>query len=934
MQPVDPNENPLNTHLEKSPAHGTHASVGDHLPPYLNPPALLALNMLSPPVLGIIIALVTLLVFKTQNHSMVTNAKKEIMAGCLAAEKALGTLEAIPSLLEEKSLKATAKAVQASVRGVGKGLVMIITVLEAVITFLIDTFRSTYLCCLELVVFGGLALIMFAVSEISDAVKSALNTIRLLIQSQVTAFNTVTQAAVKSINFVTKLVDVTLNVTEISIPALSQLENVTIGTTLEAELYKLNSSLPTLDDIRTKLDAFIDQPFDTMILKINTTTSNYTFIPSSRTANVTSLAVSSANSSADLCTGLDLTFIDDLGQDLDKITQWGVGILAALGVILIAVLLYLERLRYKSMSERIDLFNQSRSTLEKGKLYTDEDLMELIHLSQNGIVTVWTYKGLEKLRKLGERNQRTSKWFVALITHPLALMPLAMGIISLLSIQAQIAAIDAISRSAEETANDSIDSMANSMTSKLNARLAERGLIFANDINEDIAQVQTFMDDELFGTWVNTTTVVLNETLVEFYALVGEAVNVTFGSTILSGPINNFLYCIVGSKVESLEKALTWINENAHFSISTIDPDLSSDALVRPIATAALGSSDDPSDPGVVQRMISSYKKSLETSRILPFVFIGLWVIVFLGGLLTIWWTAQLELREQERTYRTEKLPSTRHFYSAKRAVNEWLGRRHDGRDEERESFVLSASPVRKIKILREAFQSSPVKMSFTRRNSINIEEEDGLKDGSLPRPLPQIPTSQSRQNSHFDLEGGQPRDSAYAWVSRSTGNAIVDGRASAGPSKRRFQENTRSLQTIEESKDPVEENDSLRLTLHPDHSLLSPPASSLPNARLMANVVVSPGEIYPFQYSGFLSAPHARYGTAMTPTCAPATKPSALESRTNRLSRLTSFVPVGSRAGAHSNSSRSNNIEDPFRTPFDDLDEQSTPSRTFHYHP
>lgn len=140
--------------------------IKERLPPYLNSPSLLALNVLSPPVFGIIIALTTLVLLSSQNHASIASAKKEILAGCNAAQKAVGTLEALPKLLQEKSLETSVEAVEKSVRGVGKGLMMVIVVLEAIVKFLIDTLRSSYLCCLELVVFGGLASIIGAVEEV------------------------------------------------------------------------------------------------------------------------------------------------------------------------------------------------------------------------------------------------------------------------------------------------------------------------------------------------------------------------------------------------------------------------------------------------------------------------------------------------------------------------------------------------------------------------------------------------------------------------------------------------------------------------------------------------------------------------------------------------------------------------------------------------
>lgn len=89
----------------------------------------------------------------------------------------------------------------------------------------------------------------------SDFVNSTLAGIRTNIQGDVAAANKVIQAAVSAINKVTSIVNVNLNVPQFDIPSLNSLANVTLPTGFEDALLKLNSSLPTLDELRDKLDA-------------------------------------------------------------------------------------------------------------------------------------------------------------------------------------------------------------------------------------------------------------------------------------------------------------------------------------------------------------------------------------------------------------------------------------------------------------------------------------------------------------------------------------------------------------------------------------------------------------------------------------------------------------------------------------------------------
>ena len=225
-----------------------------------------------------------------------------------------------------------------------------------------------------------------------------------------------------------------LTIDEFDVPALSQLQDVTIGSRLEAELRRLNSSLPTLDDVREKLDSFIDEPLNLIQAKINATTSNFTFEPSSAdssNASANSLAAASRTGPS-LCADLDLSFVDDLGRDLQKIKSWGIGLLvvamcvapcsllapptkadphpASASLVTIGILLYLETRRYRALLERIRLCRASQA--DRGS--SDErNMLEIVQLSQVGFAGVWVWRGLDRWKRLGDGSTRRGKWLGA-----------------------------------------------------------------------------------------------------------------------------------------------------------------------------------------------------------------------------------------------------------------------------------------------------------------------------------------------------------------------------------------------------------------------------------------------------------------------------------------------------------------------------------------
>lgn len=62
--------------------------------------------------------------------------------------------------------KQIVSAVNGSMNGAREALVLALTIMETIINFIIDTYRSTFLCFLELVVRGGLSILIGAIQEV------------------------------------------------------------------------------------------------------------------------------------------------------------------------------------------------------------------------------------------------------------------------------------------------------------------------------------------------------------------------------------------------------------------------------------------------------------------------------------------------------------------------------------------------------------------------------------------------------------------------------------------------------------------------------------------------------------------------------------------------------------------------------------------------
>jgi hypothetical protein len=157
---------------------------------------------------------------------------------------------------------------------------------------------------------------------------------------------------------VTSLVDVTLSVPNFTISALSFLENVTIPTTFESTLIKLNSSIPSLSELKSTIDSLIDMPFESLIADINSTRLEMAASFNSSILSVPSLSTLAASDTStlenELCGDLDTSLIDDTANALHKLSTIAIGLMFLLLVLVWAALCVWEWRRWRALKNTVD----------------------------------------------------------------------------------------------------------------------------------------------------------------------------------------------------------------------------------------------------------------------------------------------------------------------------------------------------------------------------------------------------------------------------------------------------------------------------------------------------------------------------------------------------------------------------------------------------
>ncbi|CCL98651.1 uncharacterized protein FIBRA_00653 [Fibroporia radiculosa] len=612
------------------------------LKPYLELPHLLSLTWLAYPILSLLFVAFRLQISAQSAQSSIASAKSDFISSCSAAQQAATSAASLPRYLAVAANDQISDAVNGTLDAARATLVLSLTIMEAIINFIIDMYRSTFLCFLELVVQGGLTLLISAVQEINSFLTTTLNGIRTAIQSDITSANNVIADAVNGINKINPFGNI--SVPQFSIPALTELENVTLPTDFETTLIKLNDSLPTLSALKSDIDSIVDTPFELLKKEINDTFAGFSF-------NSSVLPIPEQNTLS-FCNDLDTSFIDDLGEALLKVAKIGIIILVVLALLLLGANCAFEWYKWHLLKKHLQNTRDAwttdpsvyHSSLTKGAPtvdLSDHNLMILQADAQHPHL-MKIANALARLTHMGPSQYINLRWFLHYVFHPPALACFLIGFFGLLSVEIQVIAVRPLADEFSQQAVATVNSYADVIATSINGSMYNQSSVYANSINAQVDSIQSTINDGLFG-WVNGTTTTLNNTLNTFYTDLQDAVSTVFNGTILEQPVQEFIKCFIGGKVTDLEDALTFLHNNLQVDL----PRVNETALVlspsdvnevtAPIASAAIGSGNGNSN-GIVGDIVDAYISSLKAERIMFGIFMGLWGVVVVMALCIIFW--------------------------------------------------------------------------------------------------------------------------------------------------------------------------------------------------------------------------------------------------------------------------------------------------------
>jgi hypothetical protein len=550
------------------------------------------------------------------SNSSLTSARREALSACTQVENIGSSMASMPHYMAQGVNEMTATGIEKAVSGLMSMLDMSVTSVEEIVLFVIHMMTSTYLCLITLAVRGSLGVAI----DIGNQMAQALNkTIDEVTDGIGDATKSVTEAIDKILGEVKDLPSLPgIDIPQINLDdEINKLKALELSPKIQEGLQKLNSSIPTFEDVQNFTESVIRIPFEE-VKKLIQGKGKYEFdrqllpVPQKEQLNFCSEGNSINN------------FFDDLIEMGDQAKKIALGVLIVAAFLVMIPMAWTEIRRYRKMQERAQLF-------QKG-----HDPMDVIYLASRPHSSSW---GLWLGQRFGSgRRQNAARWAWAYATSVPALFILSLGIAGLFSCFCQYLLLKGIQAKVPELTDQVADFAEKVVTSLNNASMSWSG-----GVNGAMDSLDSEINDEIFG-WVNSTTSAVNETLNTFVETMSKALEDTLGDTPLHDPIKEVLNCLIGLKIASFQKGLTWVQEHAHvqfpgvkndtFSLGALAQLSDSSSAAELLANPNGKAKDEVTE--AVDHVIEKLTSGLKTEALISTVLIAIWLLFAVGGIVYI----------------------------------------------------------------------------------------------------------------------------------------------------------------------------------------------------------------------------------------------------------------------------------------------------------
>lgn len=605
------------------PSHG-HGRVilrPDEMTPYLGLRARLSQVWMNRWTILLLLVLARVLIAVAGMRSDMDGAKREALSACTAVESMGSTMASMPHYLSRGVNDMTASSVEAAVSALKSTLMLTVKGVEELVVFFINVMYQTYLCLFTMVVRGSAHVALSLIEDVTDFLNSTLKSIGDDIEEAGQKFQSAVDKFSEGVNTVTSALGGGDAIPKIDFgDDIDKLSHLQLPGSIDSTIDKINGSIPTFDEVSKFVENVLRTPFEEVKHLINESLSNYTFDRSA-------LPVP-AKEQMTFCNdnnGIN-SFFDSVADLVNTARKIFIAILVLAATFVCLPVAWYEIRRWRSMKERSELVRKDA-----------HDPMDVVYIISSPYSSAVGIKAASRFSN--SRRQTLVRWVVAYATSTPALFVLCLAIAGLFSCLCQFILLRAVQKTVPELTTE-----VGQFADKVVTKLENTSATWAKDANGVIGDMNHDLNTNILG-WVNTSTTAVNDTLDAFVDKTMGVLNDTLGDTILIGPLQDVFHCLIGLKIESVQKALTWVHDHAHINFPTLSSDVFSRGAQESISD---GNGGDPSksflaDAGdstsnkiteVVIRVIKKIEEGIRTEAIIASCILLVWFINVLFGLI------------------------------------------------------------------------------------------------------------------------------------------------------------------------------------------------------------------------------------------------------------------------------------------------------------
>lgn len=587
-----------------------------YLTPYLGLRARLSQIWINRWTTLLLLVLIRTLIAVANLDDSLDSARRQALSACNSVESIGSAMASMPHYMSQGTNQLTATGVEKAVNGLLSLLELTVTGVEEIVVFVINLLTSTYVCLITLAVSGSLNVAVDVASDITDFLNKNLGEIGDDIQQGINGFQDQVNGLVEGLNSIPQLFGSDGGLPTLDIDRdIDRLSNLQLPASVQDGLDKLNRSIPTFAEVNEATKSIIRLPFEEIKEKIRETLVAYEFDRSAfPVPQKEQLSFCSDNE------GIN-GFFDRL-EDIAGIARRAfIGVVVTLAVLVCVPMAYREIRRWRVMQQRAQLVSRHAF-----------DPLDVVYISSRPFSSSVGIKLANRFSST--RHQTLIRWAVAYASSTSALFVLSLGAAGLLACLCQFILLSSIKKEVPALANQ-VGAFADKVVFALNNASAQ----WAVQTNGVIRATSEELNEEIFG-WATQSSTALNETLNTFVDGMMDALNVTFGDTVLYDPIKEVLNCLILLKVQGIQKGLTWVSENARVDFPLMPNDTFSLGALASIgddskagsflASPGTVAGDEITD--AVVRMTQKIESGIREEAIISTCVILLWLIIAMIG--------------------------------------------------------------------------------------------------------------------------------------------------------------------------------------------------------------------------------------------------------------------------------------------------------------